>query len=103
MIKWQDIPDMYKAGAALVALTVFVLTYHNQFVTTAEAMEMKQQQQEQLILLRVDNKEAEKRALIRAKAKAVAAEKRAEAEQLEQDIQTLRDQIKGLCEEVKDC
>lgn len=94
---------MYKAGAALVALTVFVLTYHNQFVTTAEAMEMKQQQQEQLILLRVDNKEAEKRALIRAKAKAVAAEKRAEAEQLEQDIQTLRDQIKGLCEEVKDC
>ena len=102
-MKLDEIPKIYQAGAAIVALTVFVLTYHNRFVTTAEAMELKQQQQEQLILLRVDNKEAEKRSLIREKSKAVAADKPAEAERLEQDIQTLRDQIKGLCEEVKDC
>jgi len=103
MVRWDDIPKIYQAGLAVVAITAFVLTYHNRFVTVAEAMELKNQQQEQLILLRVDNKEAEKRTLIREKAKAVAAERDAEAEKLEQDIRTLRDQIKGLCEEIKDC
>ena len=60
---------MYKGGAALVLLTVFVLTYHDQFVTDAEAMEQQTRAQEQLIMLRVDNKETEKRSLIREKTK----------------------------------
>lgn len=103
MIKWDEIPKIYQAGAALVAIVVFVMTYHDRFVTEAEAMERDKQAQAQLVLLRVDNKEAEKRALIREKAKAVKAGDQAEAERIEQDIQTLRDQIKGLCDQVDDC
>ena len=94
---------MYKAGVVLVAVTVFVLGYHNQFITEAEAMERATKAQSQLILLRVDNKEAEKRTLIREKTKAIEQNKMAQAEKLEQDIQTLRDQIKGLCDQISEC
>jgi hypothetical protein len=103
MMKWDDIPSMYKVVATVVTITVFVLTYHDQFVTDAEAMEQVNKSQAQLVLLRVDNKEAEKRALIREKARAIKANDIAEVERLEQDIQTLRDQIKGLCDQVEDC
>ena len=94
---------MYKAGVVLVAVTVFVLGYHNQFITEVEAMESATKAQSQLILLRVDNKEAEKRTLIREKTKAIEQNKMAQAEKLEQDIQTLRDQIKGLCDQISEC
>lgn len=94
---------MWQAAAALVAATAFVLTYHNQFITEAEAEEQRVQTQSQLILLRVDNKESEKRTLIREKAKAVDSNDVAEAERLEQDIQTLREEIKRLCNQIKEC
>ena len=103
MITWQKIPDIYKAVVAVVLVTVFVLTYHDQFVTDAEAAEQQKQAQEQIKLLRVDGYETEKRTLVREKAKAVEFNKVAEAEKLEQDIQTLRDKIKGLCDQVEDC
>ena len=103
MIGWKEIPAMWQAAAALVAATVFVLTYHNQFITEAEAEEQNAQNQAQLILLRVDNKEAEKRTLIREKAKAVKSDDVEEAERLEQDIQTLREEIQRLCDQIKEC
>ena len=103
MMKWQDIPNMYKGAAAIVAVTAFGLNYHSKFITEAEAMEQQTKAQAQLIALRVDGKESEKRSLIRAKTKAVEANKTAEAEQIEQDIQTLRDQINSLCRQIEDC
>lgn len=100
---FKDIPVIYKSIGVVVAATVFVLTYHDRFITEAEAAELQKVQQAQLILLRVDNKEAEKRTLVREKAKAVEENKLAQAEKLEQDIQTLRDQIKGLCDQIEEC
>lgn len=94
---------MYKAAGVVVAMTVFVLTYHDQFVTDAEAAEQESRAQNQIKLLRVDGYETEKRVLIREKSKAVELNKVAEAETLEQDIQTLRDKIKGLCDKLDDC
>ena len=103
MIKWQDIPDLYKYTVAVVTVSVLVLTYHDQFVTKAEAAETASKTEAQIKLMRVDNKEAEKRTLIREKGKAVKEGRAADAEMLEQDIQTLRDQIKSLCENIKEC
>ena len=99
----KSIPAMYQVVLAVVAATVFVLTYHDQFVTTVQAAEIQSQNQSQIKLLRIDGYETEKRALVRAKAKAVSGGKTAEAEILEQDIQTLRDKIKSLCDKLDDC
>jgi phage host-nuclease inhibitor protein Gam len=102
-MNWKEIPAMWQAAGALVAATVFVLTYHNQFVTQAEAEEKDERHQAQLILLRVDNKEAEKRTLIREKAEAVEQNDAAKAERLEQDIKTLREEIQRLCDQIEEC
>ena len=103
MVNWKVIPVAWQMVVAVVAATVFVLTYHDRFVTDAEAEEQQAQHQAQLILLRVDNKEAEKRTLIREKAKAVKADNAEEAERLEQDIKTLREEIERLCDQIKEC
>ena len=103
MINWDEIPTMYKFGAVVATATLAMFTYHTRFVTHAEAEQQQSKQQAQLILLRVDNKEAEKRVLIREKAKAMERAKIAEAEKIEQDLQTLRDQIKSLCDQVNEC
>ena len=103
MLKWNDIPNIYKGMATVVVATVFVLTYHDRFITEAEAMEQQNKAQAQLILLRVDNKEAEKRTLIRDMKKAIQENRTADADALKEDIQTLRDQIKGLCDQIEEC
>jgi hypothetical protein len=101
--KWDDIPALYKTIATVVVATVFVLTYHDQFVTLAEAMEQQTKASHQLIKLRVDNKETEKRTLIREKKKATRDGDMTEVAVLNEDIQTLRDQIKSLCDQIDDC
>ena len=103
MINWKNIPKIYKGGVAIVAFTVFILGYHDQFVTQAEAAERQQQARDEIRYLRVDNLEIKKDALIREKVKAVEFNKIADAEKLEQDIQTLRDKIKGLCDQLDEC
>ena len=105
--KWEDIPKIYKGVVVIVAVTAFFITFHDQFVTESEAAEKSKQERkannEQIIMLRVDNKEAEKRTLVRDKAKAIDAGKKAEADTLQQDIETLRSQIKGLCDQIDSC
>jgi len=103
MITWKDIPDMYKAGVALVGLTVFMLSYHNQFITEAEAAEQQGQVVQQLIAIRVEGKEEKKERKIEEKAKAVAEQNVVEAEKLQQEIETLQHQINSLCNQIDDC
>lgn len=100
---WKDIPDMYKYAAAIVAATVFVLTYHDQFVTEVEAAERDQQVVDQLVLIRVDMKQEKLDRKIGEKSKAVEVSDTAEAEKIEQEIRNLREQIKSLCDQVEDC
>ena len=102
-MNWKDIPDMYKFGVVVVAATVFVLTYHGQFITQAEAAEQQAKIVDVLISMRVDSKEEQKEMKIDQKAKAIKENDLAEAEKLEQEIQTLRDQIKSLCDQISDC
>lgn len=99
----KKVPDIYKFALVVIAATVFVLTYHDKFVTIAQAAESKRVVDEQMLLMRVDSKEKEKRVLIREKAKAVKIKDVADAEIIEQDIQTLRDQIKKLCSQTDKC
>jgi len=103
MVNWKDIPDLYKGGVVLVALTVFVLTYHDRFITEAEAMEQQQKNDQQIKVLIVLNFEDKLTQRIKEKVKAVEAGDMAEAERLEQDIQTIRDRIKSLCENLEEC
>jgi len=103
MLKFEDIPKIYKAAVVLVIVTVFVIGYHDQFLTVVEAAEQQKQSKDEIRLLRVDGYETEKRQLVREKAEAVEQKKPAKAEILEQDIQTLRDKIKSLCDQLEDC
>ena len=103
MMNWKDIPAYYKLIATAVAATVFVLGYHSQFITKAEAAETQQEVVNVLTAMRVDAKEEKKERKIEEKAEAVASGDTAKAEKLEQEIQTLRDQIKGLCDQIDDC
>jgi len=93
----DKIPGYYQAGVILVGLVVFVLTYHDQFITNVEAMEQQKLARDEVRLLRVDGYETEKRGLIKEKKEAIKNNDAAEAEAIEQDIQTLRDKIKNLC------
>ena len=102
-MKFTDIPNIYKAVVAIIAATVFMVGYHDRFITIAEAAEQQQKARDEVRLLRVDGYETEKRALVREKSKAVKDNNTADAETLEQDIQTLRDKIKGLCDQLEDC
>lgn len=102
-MNFKDIPSTYKAVVVIIAATVFILTYHDQFITNAEAMEQQNKARDEVSYLRVDGYETEKRALIREKKKAVKAGNIADAEGLEQDIQTLRDKIKSLCNQLDNC
>ena len=102
-MKLTDISNSYKAAATIVVATVFMVTFHAQFVTETEAAEQQSKAQDEIRLLRVDGFETEKRALIREKSKAVEANKIADAETLEQQIQTIRDKIKSLCDQLDDC
>ena len=103
MLKFEDIPKIYKAAVVLVVATVFIIGYHDQFLTVVEAAEQQKQSKDEIRLLRVDGYETEKRQLVREKAEAVEQKKPAKAEILEQDIQTLRDKIKSLCDQLEDC
>lgn len=113
-MKWTNIPDVYKGAVALVFLTIGGYTYHEKFITNAEASEeftkvrsqMVQQQvatTNQIQYLLVLNMESNRDILIKEKAAAVAAGDTAEAEKLGQNIQSLRDRIKGLCDQLSDC
>jgi hypothetical protein len=102
-MKLDDIPKLYKGIAAVVAGTIFMLTYHNQFVTVAEAMEQQTKNDKQITYLIVLNMETKKEALIEQKVKAIEVNNPALTEKLEQQIQTLRDKIEGLCDNLDSC
>jgi hypothetical protein len=103
MIKWKEIPDMYKFAVAVVLATVFVLTYHNQFMTVEAAEKAEEKHDAKITLLIVTLKESEKRTRIGELAKAKEAGDIAEAERIDQDIQTLRDEIISLCDQIDEC
>lgn len=105
MIKWGDIPDIVKAIVVVGGFLVWAVTYHDQFVTTSQAAEQQLNNEQQIGALLVVGLESEKRALIKEKARAIERQDAAEADKAEQDIQTLRDRIKGVCErnKLKDC
>jgi len=104
-MKWQDIPDVVKGIVVVGGFLVWAITYHDQFMTVTQAAEQQLSTEQQISGLLVVGLEAEKRALIKEKAKAIEAGDAAESDKVEQNIQTLRDRIKGVCErnELKDC
>ena len=102
-MKLSEIDNTYKAVAGIVLATVFMITFHDQYITESEAMEQQVAAQAQLIMLRVDNKESEKRTLIREKARAMKAGEMGEVSRLTEDIKTLREQVTSLCLQVPDC
>ena len=114
MLKWTDIPGMYKGAAVIIVAVLSVVAYLGNYVTHVQADE-----QNQKVEKRLDKQQAyaqsrfqyilvlsfqkEKLAVIEKKAQAVADNNAAEAEKLEQEIQTIRDSIKGLCDQLDDC
>ncbi len=54
-MKYQDIHGMYKAGVALVAFTVFILGYHNKYITKAEASDFVTKTEMTVIVGRLDS------------------------------------------------
>lgn len=114
MVTLKDIPDMYKAGAVLVILVIGGMTYHDKFAIAEDVSKQYQTMQVQMVeqqvattnqiqYMLVLSMEDKKELKINAKAKAVADNNTVDAEKLEQEIQTLRDRIKGLCDQLDDC
>ena len=103
MKTWQDIPNAYKAVGTIVVATVFMLTYHDQFITDAEAMEQQKKNDAQIQFLLVLGYEREKTILIKEKVLYLERDNKPEVARVNEEIQTLRDKIKGICDQIKDC
>jgi hypothetical protein len=101
--KWEQLHGLYKIIAAVVIGTLIAASYHDRFVTHAQAAEQQRKARDEITLMRVDNKKAELRTLIEDKADAQEEGKVAKVSRLEGNIQTLRDDIKSLCDQVAGC